>query len=168
MEAYFHSKPRIAHAQKIKWRRCDRLARLESCVMKHFLRFLQVIALGSWAGSIIFFSFAVAPGVFGILASRDEAGAALGFAGSLKALSKPPALAVLAMFFLTFASQRVVIPRMEALRVQMGSVAATPTGSPLRVEFDRLHGVSVKMEGAVLLIGLVAMFLTVRNSEEKN
>jgi hypothetical protein len=159
--------------------------------MKHFLRFLQVIALGSWMGSIIFFSFAVAPGVFGILASRDEAGAvvgfalgrlhlmgliaaivyvvaALGFAGSLKALSKPPALAVLAMFFLTFASQRIVIPRMEALRVQMGSVAATPTGSPLRVEFDRLHGVSVKMEGAVLLIGLVAMFLTVRNSEEKN
>jgi hypothetical protein len=46
----------------------------------------------------------------------------------------------------------------------MGSVAATPKDSPLRVEFDRLHGVSVKLEGATLLIGFASLFLTVRST----
>jgi len=36
--------------------------------------------------------------------------------------------------------------------------------SPLRAEFDRLHGVSVKLEGATLLIGFASLFLTVRSS----
>jgi hypothetical protein len=44
----------------------------------------------------------------------------------------------------------------------MGSVVATPASNPLRAEFDRLHGISVKLEGAVLLIGFAALFLTVR------
>ena len=34
----------------------------------------------------------------------------------------------------------------------------------LRVEFDRLHGVSVKLEGATLLIGFASLFLTVRST----
>jgi uncharacterized membrane protein len=158
--------------------------------MKHLLRFLQVFALGTWLGSIIFFSFAVAPGVFGILASRDQAGAVVGFAlgrlhhmgviaaivylvaslalgRSLKALAKPAALAVVLMLLLTLASSRIVIPRMDALRAQMGSVEATPYDNPSRVEFDRLHGVSVKLEGGVLLIGLVALFLTAGPTKDK-
>jgi len=47
--------------------------------------------------------------------------------------------------------------------MQMGSVAATSTSDPLRVQFDRLHDVSADIEGAVLLIGLVPLFLTVRS-----
>ncbi|MGA6956196.1 MAG: hypothetical protein WBY73_13855, partial [Candidatus Acidiferrales bacterium] len=62
----------------------------------------------------------------------------------------------------------VVIRRMSALRRQMVSVVATPPDNPLRVEFDRLHGVSVRLEGAVLLIGLVAFFLTVRGFSAGN
>jgi hypothetical protein len=53
---------------------------------------------------------------------------------------------------------------MEALRYEMGSVQATPLDSPLRMAFDRLHGVSVWMEGIVLLAGLVALHLTARNA----
>jgi len=43
----------------------------------------------------------------------------------------------------------------------MGSVAATSTSDPLRVRFDRLHGISGDIEGSVLLIGLVTLFLKV-------
>jgi hypothetical protein len=45
----------------------------------------------------------------------------------------------------------------------MVSVAATPTDNPLRVEFDRLHQWSVRIEGTVLLIGFGALFLTARS-----
>jgi hypothetical protein len=59
-----------------------------------------------------------------------------------------------------------VIRRMRELRREMVSVAATPANDPRRAEFDRLHGVSVDLEGAVLLIGFVALFLTVRSLRE--
>ena len=35
----------------------------------------------------------------------------------------------------------------------MVSVDATPRDNPLRVEFDRLHQMSVRIEGAVPLLG---------------
>lgn len=159
--------------------------------MNHFLKFLQVFALGTWLGSIIFFSFAVAPGVFGILASRDEAGLVVGFslarlhgmgvlaailflvaamllAHSISALLRPAALGVVLMLIFTLVSMKIVIPRMDALRTQMRSIEATPPESPLRIEFDRLHGASVKLEGSVLLIGLIALFLTVTPAKEKS
>ena len=43
------------------------------------------------------------------------------------------ALLVFAMMVLTADSQYGIIPRMDALRVQMGSVDETPAGNPLRV-----------------------------------
>jgi uncharacterized protein DUF4149 len=156
--------------------------------MSHILRFLQVFALGTWVGSIIYFVAVVTRGAFALLA-RDQAGlmvgftlgglhqlgaiaavvylvAALGLARSLRALVRPAALGVIAMLLLTLASQRIVIPRMDVLRVEMGSVDATPASDARRVEFDRLHGISVDLEGGVLLIGLAAMFLTVRSFRE--
>jgi hypothetical protein len=69
---------------------------------------------------------------------------------------------VLVMVILTKVSQHVVIRRMNVLRREMGSVMETPKDNPWRVEFDRLHGVSVQLEGATLLIGVAALFLTVR------
>ena len=41
-------------------------------------RFLQVFALGTWLGAIIFLSFVVAPGAFASLTSRDQAGRFVG------------------------------------------------------------------------------------------
>jgi uncharacterized membrane protein len=159
--------------------------------MNNFLRFLQVFVLGTWLGAIIFFSFAVAPGVFGILASRDEAGAVVGstlgrlhFMGVIAAIiylvaslvlwrssrtfGKIAALAVAIMLLSTLVSSHLVIPRMDALRAEMVSVAATPAGDSRRAEFDRLHGVSVELEGGVLLMGILALFLTVKTVEEKS
>ena len=169
----------------IRWRCFAVASSLGRDSMTNFLRFLQVFALGAWVGSIIYFSAVVAQGAFRTLPTIDDAGRLVGFtlAGlhsmgvicaviylvaslalgrSLKALAQPAALGVILMLALTLVSARIVIPRMDVLRAQMGSVAATAAGDPLRGEFDRLHGVSVILEGAVLLIGIAALFLTVR------
>lgn len=152
--------------------------------MNPILKFAKVLALGTWVGSIIYFVAVVTRGAFAVL-TRDQAGLMVGFtlAGlhqlgviaavvylvaalalgrSLKALVRPAALGVILMLLLTLSSQRIVIPRMDVLRTQMVSVDATPASDPRRAEFDRLHGISVDLEGAVLLIGLAALFLTVR------
>jgi hypothetical protein len=71
-------------------------------------------------------------------------------------------MCVALMVILTAISQYLVVARMEVLRLEMGSVQATPLDSPLRAAFDRLHGVSVWMEVVVLLAGFVAMYLTAR------
>lgn len=157
--------------------------------MTNVLRFVQVFALGTWVGSIFYFSAAVAPGAFRVLPSQDLAGLLVEFtlrrlhtlgvaaaivfllASAVLAISTSvpgkalvlPAAGVAIMLVLTVVSQQVVIRRMMDLRRQMGSVASTPVDSPLRVEFDRLHQVSVKLEGATLLIGFASLFLTVRN-----
>jgi Domain of unknown function (DUF4149) len=154
--------------------------------MNNALRFVQVFALGTWVGAIIYFSAVVAQAAFATVSSKDQVGAFVGTAlgglhglgmiaaivyliaavwlgRSAMALSKPAALGVILMLVLTLASQKVVIPRMDALRVQMGSVDATPPSNPLRARFDLLHNVSVQLESGVLLIGLAALFLTVRS-----
>jgi uncharacterized membrane protein len=153
--------------------------------MTSFFRFLQIFSLGTWVGGILFLSFILAPGAFTLLASRDQAGTLVGFsltrlhiggiimgavyvlaslalAKSISALGRPAVLCVVAMMVLTAVSQFGVTTRLAALRNQMVSVDATPATNPLRVRFDRLHGVSVKLEGGVLLLGLAALFFTAR------
>src|SRR5580704_12162031 len=153
--------------------------------MTNVLRFIQFLALGTWLGSIIYFSFAVAPALFAALQNRDQAGAvvgialgrlhhlgviaaivyllaSLGLALSPKFLAQPAVVAVIAMLVFTIISQHRITPRMAELRTQMVSVDATPPENPLRADFDRLHKLSVRLEGSVLLLGLIAMFLTAR------
>ena len=48
--------------------------------MDTFLRTVEFLSLGLWLGSDVFLSFVVAPGAFSVLASRDQAGAMVGFA----------------------------------------------------------------------------------------
>ena len=158
--------------------------------MTNILKFVQVFALGTWVGSIFYFSAAVAPGAFRVLPSQDLAGVLVEFtlrrlhtlgvlagivfllASAGLALSASgarrsvllPSIGVVIMVVLTVISQHVVIRRMMELRREMGSVAATPKDDPKRVEFDKLHGVSVHLEGATLLIGFASLFLTVRST----
>jgi uncharacterized membrane protein len=156
--------------------------------MTNILRFVQVFALGTWVGSIFYFSAAVAPAAFRVLQSQDQAGLIIEFTlrrlhslgvvagvvfllasvtlamsaeGSGKTLLLPVA-GVILMLILTIISQHVVIRRMNHLRRQMVSVASTPPENPLRAEFDRLHQWSVRLEGSVLLLGFASLFLTVR------
>ncbi len=149
------------------------------------LRFLRVLALGTWVGAIVFFAAVVTRGAFAVLPNRDDAGLLVGYTlsglhlmgllaaalfvaasvamvKSLRAFIEPAVIGVILMAALTIASQSYVMPKMTVLRSQMGSVAATPPSDARRVEFDRLHRVSVDIEGGVLVIGLVALFLALR------
>lgn len=81
---------------------------------------------------------------------------------SLTSFVTPAALCVVLMIVLTAISQYAVSARMAVLRVQMGSIQATRADNPLLAEFSRLHGISVSLEGGVLLAGFAAMYLMVR------
>ena len=153
--------------------------------MSTFLRTVEFLALSLWLGSDVFLSFVVAPGAFRILASRDQAGAMVGYAlwwmhmigvvcgitflvarlvrtRSASSLVAPAALCVLAMIGLTVVSQHAVSPKMAALRVQMGSIQGTGADSPLLAEFGRLHRISVSLESGVLLAGIVSMYMMIK------
>jgi uncharacterized membrane protein len=157
--------------------------------MTNFLRFLQVLALGTWIGSIFYFSAVIAPTAFAVLPSREQAGLLVGpslsrlhllgliaaivyliaggaIEGSIRAFAKPGMIGVVLMVLLTAISQNKVTHRMNQLRASMGSVEQTVADDPRRVEFDRLHSVSVGLEGAVFLFGLVALYLTVKSPIE--
>lgn len=153
--------------------------------MSSILNTIEFLCLSLWLGSDVFLSFVVAPGAFGILASRDAAGAIVGYSltrmhlggialglvlllarllqtQTFASLAKPAALCVVLMIALTAISQYTVSSRMAALRAQMGSIQATAGDSPLLAEFSRLHSISVTLESGVLLAGFAAMFLMVR------
>lgn len=153
--------------------------------MNTFLRFLEFLALGLWLGSDVFLSFVVAPGAFRIIASRDQAGAMVGFAlgnmhiagivcglifllarllrsQTFASLAAAPALCVALMITLTAVSQYTISSKMAALRLQMGSIQATAADSPILAEFSRLHHISISLESAVLFAGIAAMYLMVR------
>jgi uncharacterized membrane protein len=155
--------------------------------MSTVLHTVEFLCLGLWLGSDVFLSFVVAPGAFRVLGSRDAAGAMVGFAlgrmhllgvvcGVVLLLARlvrtrsfagfvaPVALCVVLMIGLTVASQVAVSPRMALLRVQMGSVEATAEDSPLLVEFERLHRISVLLESGVLLAGLAALYFMARET----
>ena len=158
--------------------------------MSTILRFIQIFALGTWAGSIFYFSAAVAPAAFRVLQNPDQTGLLVEFtlrrlhtlgvvagvifllASAAMAVSASvsgkslllPVAGVVVMLVLTIISQHAVTPRMMNLRRQMVSVAATPPENPLRVEFNRLHRISVQLEGATLLIGFASLYLTVRRA----
>ncbi|MGC1414214.1 MAG: DUF4149 domain-containing protein [Candidatus Acidiferrum sp.] len=153
--------------------------------MSTFFRTIEFLCVSLWLGSDVFLSFVVAPGAFGILASRDQAGAMVGYSltrmhlggialgivfllarlartRTFASFTTPAAICVALMIVLTAISQYTVSSRMAVLRVQMGSIQATAADSPLLAEFSRLHLVSVSLESGVLLAGIAAMFLLVR------
>ena len=149
-------------------------------------RIIRLLALCSWVGGLIFFAFAVAPVAFKTLPDAHQAG--LIVRGTLLALHRigfyagavylvatlallatqrdtHPARAVelvfaISMLLLTAYSQLSVLPRMEADRLTLGGdVATAPAGSPAHKSFDRLHSLSVKLDGAVLVEGLLLLGL---------
>src|SRR5712664_1559786 len=158
--------------------------------MSTFLRLIEFLGLSVWLGSDVFLSFVMAPGAFRILASRDSAGAMVGYGlwwmdmigvvcgiaillarllrtRTFASLATPAALCVALMILLTVVSQHAVSTKMAALRVQMGSIQATEArvaDSALLAEFGRLHRISVSLESGVLLAGLVALYLMVKES----
>ena len=151
-----------------------------------FLRFLMLLSLVVWIGGLIFFAFVLAPTAFGVLPDTHLAGNVVGKSlGKLHWLAIVSAIVflissllysrvsegtahvfalrhilIVLMLGLTLFSQFWIIPRMDTLRAQVGDFAAIPLNNPLRVQFDALHVWSTRVEGAVLLLGLVAVYFT--------
>ncbi len=146
------------------------------------LRFLHLLAIAVWVGSIVFFSFVTAPSIFGAL-PRDLAGRAVavifpryyllggvcGAAAILTALlrgaaagrlGRAPALEMillLAMLGLTAYAGLGILPRAAAIREALPRLEGTPDYAAARTRFDALHARSVGANGAVLLLGLAAL-----------
>jgi putative copper export protein len=153
--------------------------------MTTVLRILRLIAIAAWVGGLIFFGF-VAKAAFTALPDAHQAGAVvrsslislhhLGIVAGLvyfcitlallatQGDSHPARAAelalIVAMLALTVYSQFSILPRMEADRLALGGdVATSSPGDPAHLHFDRLHRLSVRIEGAILLEGLLLLVL---------
>ncbi|MGO9083740.1 MAG: DUF4149 domain-containing protein [Candidatus Sulfotelmatobacter sp.] len=151
-----------------------------------FLRYLMLLSLVVWIGGLIFFAFVLAPTAFQVLPDTHLAGNMVGRVlgklhwiaivsgivfllsslvysyvtdGTAHAFALRHVLICL-MLGLTLFSQFWIIPRMDTLRAQVGDFAKVALDNPARVQFDALHVWSTRVEGAVLLLGLVAVYLT--------
>jgi len=150
-----------------------------------FLRYLMLLSLVVWVGGGIFFASVLAPTAFQVLPNSHLAGNVVGRAlGKLHWIAIVSGLVFLisslvhsrlmhgtahvfamrnllvcVMLVLTLVSQFWIIPRMDTLRASVGDFAAVPLNNPQRVQFDALHVWSTRVEGAVLLLGLVVVYM---------
>lgn len=148
------------------------------------LRFVYLLSLVFWIGGIAFFSFIAAPSIFHAL-PRDEAGKVVTaifpkyywegiICGSL-ALATSFVLGILTRWSVLLIVRTILLgvmlvgvlyavlvlqPHMHAVKAQVASFESLAPTDPLRLEFGRLHGRSFTVNAAVLLLGLVVVFLT--------
>jgi Domain of unknown function (DUF4149) len=161
--------------------------------MQTFLRALRLYAMVAWVGGLAFFAFVVAPVAFHSLASGHDAGLVVG--GTLRVLhwigligggifclatgwlwlwaevparvgfARQLALTVV-MLLVTAYSQFRILPAMEVDRALAGGEVETASlENPGRVDFERLHILSERLEGFVLLCGLGVVFVLSRESQ---
>jgi hypothetical protein len=146
------------------------------------LRVLRLLAIVVWVGGLIFFAFVVAPVAFHVLPSKHEAGTVV--AGTLDVLNRAAGICwavfsaatmllwlrstlqartpLMVQVFLvwlmagaTLYVQTEIVPQMERDRIAAGGdVDAAPPDNPARLDFERLHPISEKVEGAALFLGL--------------
>lgn len=153
----------------------------------NFLRFLMVLSIGLWVGGVVFLVI-VAQVSFSTLPTTHLAGMVV--RGSLIALHwigltcglvyliasfiefrlsqrrvtvfRPNHIMVALMLALTAISQFDLIPRMDAIQEAAGGTSQMAMDSPLRKQFDFLHTTSTRVEEAVLLLGIIVLYLTTR------
>ena len=155
--------------------------------METLLRAIRLLAMVLWVGGLLFFAFVLAPVSFHVLPSTHQAGLIVGAAlvilhrigsvcGALFLIATfllwrgrhvprsriyPIQMVLIAfMLIITAYLQASVLPAMERDRAQVGGdLSAAPPSNPARLDFDRLHPLSERLEGAVLFAGLGIVFL---------
>lgn len=142
------------------------------------LKWVHLLSLGVWVGTVLFFSFGVAPAVFGAFPAeqRAEAGRIIAvlfpryyavniacgviFAVSCFLLARlgdswspwvVSGVAGTAMLGVCLYAGLVLQPRAHALRPQIHQAEASVE---VKAEFDRIHRLSVQLNGAVLFGGI--------------
>jgi uncharacterized membrane protein len=144
-------------------------------------RWFYLMALIVWVGEVVFFSFVVAPSLFGVF-SKVDAGRAvgailptyyrLGYGCGVVLLVMGAILTATAterawwsvstglaavMLAATLYAGVVIQPRAAALRPQIHDPSAP---AAVKEEFDRLHRIAVQLNGAVLLAGIAVSIIT--------
>ncbi|MGH7814355.1 MAG: DUF4149 domain-containing protein [Candidatus Binataceae bacterium] len=144
------------------------------------LLFVYLLALGCWIGAMVFFPIFTAT-VFGNLA-RPDAGKVIGaifpryylvgyVAGAISLIigvyftvSRDArlwwggaAIAVAIALGLSLYAGQVLLPRVHAIR---GVTEEANPDPAQKAEFDRMHRLSVRLNGAVLIINLLALAAT--------
>ena len=153
--------------------------------MTTVFRIVRLFALAVWVGGLVFFGFVAAVAfktlpdvqnaglvVRGALISLHHIGMVAGIVyllvtlallatqGDTHPVRAVELVLVVVMLVLTGYSEFSVIPRMEADRISLGGdVTKAPADAPALAHFDRLHKVSVRVEGAVLIAGLLLLGL---------
>jgi Domain of unknown function (DUF4149) len=161
--------------------------------MQTVLRALRLLVMVLWVGGLCFFAFVVAPTAFHSLASAHEAGLVVG--GTLRVLHKiglvggvvfclatawlwlwaeVPARVgfaiqvalTIVMLGVTSYSQFHLLPAMEVDRALAGGEVETASlDNPGRIDFERLHMLSERLQGIVLFCGLGVVYLLSRESQ---
>lgn len=152
--------------------------------MTQGIKWLYLLTLAVWIGSIVFFSFVVAPTVFKTLKPEDAASlirrifsqyylvgcacgavamVCVGMLAMRRSFGLWPAVCSLiliaAMTGTDLWLRQSVMPHMNELRERRA--AATPPLSEVEAEWKALHRLSVQLNGAVLFAGLTLVFLVV-------
>jgi hypothetical protein len=152
------------------------------------LRFLMLLSLVVWIGSIIFFAAVLAPTVFAVLPTRQLAGqvvsrslgimhwmglvsgivfliCSIGYSclkvGTAQIFNARNGL-VMIMLVLTLISVFVVASKMEVLRADMGVIDNVSQNDSRRVQFNELHHWSTRLEVGVLAMGIAVLYLTTK------
>jgi hypothetical protein len=155
--------------------------------MKTLLRAVILLLVTLWVGGVLFFPV-VAATAFSTLPDTHVAGTVvrlclrtlhaeglfsgallvvlLLIAGALRAYERTvvgPVSATLAMLALTAFSQYSIMPRMEVDRLAVGgAIDAAPVNDPHRLDFNRLHVASTRVEGGVLVAGVLLIVMLSR------
>lgn len=160
-----------------------------SSLPARIVRDLRLLLIATWLGSAIFFSFAVAPGVFAVLPARELAGAVVsrtlaivnigGFVISVvllataflfrKIVSNRAFVVEIALLVIiassTFIGKWIIAARMQALRASMGRpIDEVAQSDPLRIAFNNLHGYSVTALSIAMIAAIVSLLLIARRT----
>jgi uncharacterized membrane protein len=153
-------------------------------MMNVVLRFIYLLSIALWVGGMAFFSFIAAPSIFKVL-PREEAGkvvteifpryywqgiicgaialltsVALGVRERWNMLLIVRTIMIAVMLVGLLYSMVILQPKIQAVKAQVTSFDSLSPSDPLRLQFGRLHGRSFSVNAAVLLLGVIVLFIT--------
>lgn len=149
--------------------------------MLQLIRFIHLLSITVWVGGIVFFSFIAAPAIFKVL-PRETAGDVvgeifpkywiLGYVCSLLSITSLLLISkieghfqlaatgiLVVMTILTFYTGLVVGGKARQIKQEIRAAAEGTEKAALRKEFGSLHFRSVILNGIILILGVVYVFV---------